>query len=352
MKNVLHYQTQKKDLLISFMKAFFAQQKKAHTENQLQIALSRLEHFSTQGKMLRGVFVMLAYEMYGGIITQDILQLASVIELTHATLLIHDDIMDNDEKRRNELSMFAQYAIDAKNQQYTNPTTYGKSVAMVVGDTALFLAFELLSTLPATPEVKKNIQITFSQEMVRVASGQVLDFDFGQSSLLPEEKSIESMYTLKTGGYTFSLPFACGALLADAPAEEREKLSTLTRILGNTFQLKDDELGIMGDSEVTGKSPGSDVREGKKTLLWMRLYTACTQKEKEMLESCLGTSLSRQQIQDIRTLLQKYRIIEAIQTKIDSDAVLAFSIVDSLHVQDSFKDLLKELVEYNAHRTA
>lgn len=352
MKNFKTYNAEKKELLSAFMKSFFSDQKKLNAEKQLHVALDRLEHFATQGKMLRGIFVILSCEMYGGVLSHDVLRVASAMELTHATLLVHDDIMDNDQMRRNEQTMFARYALDAQELQLPDPTTYGKSVAMIVGDTSLLLAFELLSSVDAPSEVKREILVSFSQEMIRVASGQLLDFDFGQISTPRTENEIESMYRLKTGGYTFSLPFVCGALLAQANSEERKKLYTLTQILGNTFQLKDDELGIMGDSEVTGKSPGSDVREGKKTLLWMRLLAACTPQEKKLLDSYLGTSLTQQQIHEIRSILHNYGITEAIQKEIDSSMVRAYEIIDSLNVEDTYKVLLKELADYNAHRTA
>ncbi len=352
MKNFKTYNVEKRELLSAFVKTFLSDQKKLSAQMQLHGALDRLEHFATQGKMLRGVFVMLSYEMYGGVSRDEILRVASALELTHATLLIHDDIMDNDQKRRNEPTMFAQYSRDAQKQQLADPVSYGKSVAMIVGDTALLLAFELLSSINVSSEVKKEILVSFSQEMVRVAGGQLLDFDFGQIPLPRTENEIDDMYRLKTGGYTFSLPFLCGALLANANSAERAKLHELTRILGNTFQLKDDELGIMGDSEVTGKSPGSDVREGKKTILWMRLYAACTQQEKSILDSYLGTSLTYEQIQEIRSILHKYEIIETIQREIDTAKARAYEIIDSLKVGEKYKIILKELTDYNASRTA
>lgn len=352
MKNLIVYSTQKKELLKSFMQSFFQEQKKHSTGEQSRIALERLEEFALQGKMLRGTFVLLSHEMYGGKVTHDALSIASAVELTHAILLIHDDIMDNDKMRRNAPSMFAQYATDARMQEFTNPDVYGKSAAMIVGDLGLLLAFELLSTLNATQSVSNEIRQSFSQEMVRVAYGQLIDFDFGQTTDMISEKDIERMYRLKTGGYTFTLPFKFGAFLSYVSDEEQARLDTLTQLLGVTFQLKDDELGIMGESDVTGKSIGSDVREGKKTLLWVRLYAACIDSEKTELDSFLGSEITRDQINEIRSLLQKYKILEKIQNEINDATIRASLIVDSLSVDDKYKNILKELIEYNANRNS
>ena len=352
MKNLLLYSTQKKELLKSFIQSFFQEQKKYSSGEQSRKALERLEEFALQGKMLRGTFVLLSYEMYGGEVSPDALSIASAVELTHAILLIHDDIMDNDEKRRNAPSMFAQYASDARILKLTSPDVYGKSAAMIVGDVGLLLAFELLSDLNATHDVSNKIRQSFSQEMVRVAYGQLMDFDFGQTAEMRSEKDIENMYKLKTGGYTFTLPFKFGALLSNVADEEQMKLDKLTQLLGITFQLKDDELGIMGESGVTGKSIGSDVREGKKTLLWVRLYAACTDSEKRLLNSFLGSEITREQINEVRSLLQKYKVIERIQDEINDTSIRSNSIVDSLSVDIKYKVILKELIEYNAHRNS
>jgi len=217
--------------------------------------------------MLRGVFVLLAYEMFGGKINKNILNVATVMELSQAALLIHDDIMDNDTLRRGKKTVYAQYADDAKAHNIDNSVEYGKSMAMIVGDAAIFLTYELIGELDVPSEVRSQVMKTYSHEMLKVALGQFMDYHFGKSDNERSFDEIETMYALKTGAYTFTLPFALGSYMAHASEDDCRTLDKITRHLGVMFQIKDDELGLFGKTEVTGKKVGADLEENKKTLL-------------------------------------------------------------------------------------
>jgi geranylgeranyl diphosphate synthase type I len=96
------------------------------------------------------------------------------------------------------------------------------------------------------------------------------------------------MYTHKTGRYSFSLPLLAGAAIADAPGELRGKLETFGESIGLLFQIRDDELGLFGDERELGKPVGSDVREGKKTLLFSSLIAAMGPEERRRLDGIFG----------------------------------------------------------------
>src|SRR5579883_2354422 len=80
--------------------------------------LQKLLQFNTQGKMLRGSLVIGVYELFNNFIPQEVINVATALEFIHGSLLIHDDIMDNDKMRRGEKSIYAQY----------NPEELGKSM--------------------------------------------------------------------------------------------------------------------------------------------------------------------------------------------------------------------------------
>ena len=99
------------------------------------------------------------------------------------------------------------------------------------------------------------------------------------------------MYKYKTGRYSFSLPLLAGALIAGAHRDLREKLEAFGENLGLLFQIRDDELGLFGDEKELGKPVGSDVREGKKTILISLLMAAAKPAERTRLEGILGNPL-------------------------------------------------------------
>ncbi|NCA82908.1 MAG: polyprenyl synthetase family protein, partial [Opitutae bacterium] len=93
----------------------------------------------------------------------------------------------------------------------------------------------------------------------------------------------------KTGRYTFSLPLVVGAMLAAAPAGHIKELDQAGENLGVVFQLKDDELGIFGDSAQSGKRADSDIREDKKTLMRHFLFQAADAELKTKLGAVFGS---------------------------------------------------------------
>jgi geranylgeranyl pyrophosphate synthase len=344
------YHQEKRQLLLEHIHAFFALQISRTSGDLAHAALERLETFTTQGKMLRGVFAIFAYEMYGGVITKDILNVAAAMELSQAGLLIHDDIMDNDTIRRNAPTTYAQYMQDAVTLKIPNSTEYGKSMAMIVGDTAIFLTYELIGNLDTPHHVRSYIMNTYSHEMLKVALGQFMDYNYGQTDAHRTEDEIAEMYHLKTGGYTFTLPFLLGAYCADAPLGDHKHIVDMTSDLGLIFQLKDDEIGILGDHTKTGKKPGSDIREGKKTLLMSKLYEKASKDDKQFLDSLIGVEDQSTPLIRVQSMLKEYGVIDEVHNTIQSKTRSAHEHASQLHIDTSFESILRELIDYNAQR--
>jgi geranylgeranyl diphosphate synthase type I len=146
------------------------------------------------------------------------LPLACALELFHAAFLIHDDIMDGDAVRRGKPSMHAQV---------------GESVALSIGDMAIFCGYDVLSHLG------QELVSYISRELANVTVAQMHD-------VYPREEQTRDAllhtYTYKTARYTFSLPLAAGAILAGAPGETIAQLERLGESMGILFQIRDDEL--------------------------------------------------------------------------------------------------------------
>lgn len=231
-------------------------------------ATARLASFTAKGKAIRGSLALYVAETLGGGESEDALKLAAALELMQSGLLIHDDIMDRDRSRRGSPTVFYQYAADANRYGIVDAYHYGESMGICAGDIAFYIAFGMVSTLDTHPKRLRRILDTFSLEYARVAAAQMADVHYGGSRDPIARKEILAVYKYKTARYTFSMPMALGAILAGADDRTVASLEDFGESLGVLFQLKDDELGMFGDPDKLGKPVGSDIREGKKTLLY------------------------------------------------------------------------------------
>ena len=336
------YHKKNKDTLKGFMNAFLTQKVENTHIPLANTALQRLRDFAVRGKLLRGGFVMFSHEMFADSSGDDVLRVACAMEISQSAVLIHDDIMDNDRTRRGYPSLYAQYESDALETYRENAEEYGKSMGLVVGDIGLFLPYELLGDVVANPEVKAQIMIVYSHVMTYLGIGQMLDYEYATSEYEQTGEEIQAMYSLKTGSYTFTLPFVLGAILAGASEQDISLLKEITYHLGIVFQIKDDELDLYGDVEITGKPQGSDIKEGKKTLIRSALS--------EILTADELASLSARPIQEVQELIEKHGIKEKLDVQVEEHSRLAREGVVKLNTTDEFKELFLDLIQYNEKR--
>ena len=260
---------------------------------------SRLDSYAQAGKMIRGILVRLGYELCAAEMpdaaTDRVLDRAgAAMEFLQAGLLIHDDIMDRDTLRRGSTTVHAQYEQDAAATQAADPTHHGLSLGVCAGDMAFFLGFHTLAALPVPPalqELARRVAAFAAQELCWVGVAQMQDVRNGAGGIGsdPDPAQILRVYRYKTGRYTFSLPLAVGAMLADAGPMQIEALDQAGENLGVVFQLKDDELGIFGDAAQSGKRADSDIREDKKTLLRHFLFAAADEALRARLGGIFGS---------------------------------------------------------------
>ena len=276
----------------------------------------RLKQFSKNGKMVRGSVILFSEEMYGKKSDIESMKVAVAIELFHAGLLIHDDIIDSDELRRGAISVHHQYAKDGLAEKMPDYGQFGLSMGICAGDIAFFIGFELLSGLMIDSSYKEKIMSLFFSEFTAVGLGQMQDIYFGHSNNNPDEDDIFRLYLYKTARYTFSLPFMLGGMLAGISDKELQKIEKLGEYLGLIFQLKDDELGLFGQKNDFGKPIGSDIEENKKTLYNLYLFKSASADEKTRLHSIFGSpNIPEESLNYIYELINKYNIKDTIDDK-------------------------------------
>ena len=194
------------------------------------------------GKMMRPILVILSARMVGRC-TQEVLHAAVALEMLHTASLVHDDVVDESDRRRGQASVNARF---------------GNKAAVLVGDYVLSMALEHAALTQSTQVVGLVAQLGQT-----LADGELLQLYNTQSDII-DEKSYYSVIRKKTA----SLFAACsqiGAILAGGSDDDVERLRQIGQITGTCFQLRDDIFDY-DDKHDVGKPAGNDMKEGKLTL--------------------------------------------------------------------------------------
>lgn len=247
-----------------FLEQFFSGKKKEAAKIYPQIVkmIQKYQDYLEGGKKLRGVLTVLGYQLAGGKDIKAIIPVSAAMEIFHSFLLIHDDWIDQDKMRRGKLTIHEQYA-----QEYDKDT--GAGLAIVLGDTGAFWGYGLVVSSQFPEKDKIEALRKINNFLENTAFGQVLDITF---DFLPRVTSedIFLVHTYKTAYYSLVMPLTVGAILAGANEILLKQLNDFGIALGIAFQLQDDNLGVFGKKEKTGKLAESDIRQGKKTLLLVK----------------------------------------------------------------------------------
>jgi geranylgeranyl diphosphate synthase type I len=315
-------------------------------------AADRLLDFALQGKMLRGCLVALGYALAcreGVPSTPEVaIAAGAAMELFQSGLLVHDDIMDRDVTRRGKATLSSQYAELAALEGSADPVHSGVALGICAGDVAYFLAFEILASLEASPAALRQVIALAARELTAVGVAQMQDVAWGSSHGAVDRADILRMYTFKTSRYTFSLPLMTGGILAGARPHLLDLLETLGETAGNMFQIRDDELGLYGDEEELGKPVGSDVREGKKTLLHSALLAHASEKERQRLERVFGNRESSEaDLAFVRELADAYGVKASVDQVARDLEVKARGLIGRIHTgTEADRQALNDLLDY------
>lgn len=259
------------------------------------------------GKRLRPALMYWSYLGVGGQDEKEIIKTSISIELIHIFLLIHDDIIDNDSKRHGVETVHSKYRKIGKiiTKGKRDSTHFGNSMGIVVGDIMGALGNQVLFKSKFDAELVIKALSQLQNIIARVAVGEAQDV-FIEHKRSASEKEVLDMYKNKTAKYTVEGPLHLGAILGGASDELLNKISKFAVPVGVAFQIQDDILGIFGDERKIGKPVGSDIREGKQTILVVRALKNSDKKQKEALTKLLGKKdISKDEIEEFRKIIRE-----------------------------------------------
>jgi octaprenyl-diphosphate synthase len=197
------------------------------------------------GKRLRPALLILANLATGGDASSDnVIRLATVMEMLHTATLVHDDIIDNADLRRNRSSINARF---------------GNQTAVLMGDWLYMSAFE-------TSLRERSLQILdiLTNLTRKMTEGELIQLTRIGRLDITEDEYLDIL--LRKTAYLFSACCEIGAILAGANAEVQAAMRDFGLELGIAFQIADDVLDVTADTKTLGKTAGSDLLEGKLTL--------------------------------------------------------------------------------------
>ena len=298
----------------------------SHIEGDYPLVVETSRHLvEAGGKRFRPLVTLLASH-FGGGINKEVIEAAVVCELTHVATLYHDDVMDEAPLRR---------GVESANNRW------GNTVAILTGDYLFSKASDLLADLG--PEAVRLQAKTFE----RLVIGQIQETQ-GPKGGDPLEHYLQVVAD-KTGSL-IATSARFGAMLSKAPANVTETLTTFGEKLGVVFQLADDVIDIASDSVQSGKTPGTDLREGVPTLVTLQVMKS-KRSEDQPLKELLARPLNDEEAKAMIVTLRSHSALQEARQQLHAMAREARALLAPLPdiaARRAFEALCDAVVERTA----
>ena len=287
------------------------------------------------GKRLRPFLTIKSCEAAGGK-KKDAIPFAAALEILHNFTLIHDDVMDHDVLRRGKPTVHA---------------TYGEPMAILAGDLLFAKVYQsVLDYAPAhlsSDDVVMALQ-KMTDAIIVLCEGQALDVSFPKATDVSEDD-----YIFMIGAKTSALFKTCsevGAIAAGANNEVISSLGSFAWDAGIAFQIVDDILGITADESKLGKPVGSDIREGKKTIIMIHALKNADDTQRAVLMNAMkGEESTYEEIESAVQVLTDLGSIDYAKRTAAKYLDTAIQSIEKLEDTNAKRQLI-ELVNYFVHR--
>lgn len=287
---------------------------------------------SLGGKRIRPVLMLMGYNLFKEDVTR-IYGPATGIEVYHNYTLLHDDLMDRADMRRGKATVHK---------------VWNDNTAILSGDAMLVLAYQYMADCP--PAYLKEVMDLFSLTALEICEGQQMDMDFEQRSDVREEEYIE-MIRLKTA-VLLAAALKIGAVLADASADDAERLYEFGVQIGVAFQLQDDLLDVYGDPAVFGKKIGGDILCNKKTYMLIKALELADDEQADELKRWIAADAfdPEMKIAAVTALYNQMGIRSVCENKMREYYTRAMESLDAVSVAVEKKMELKALMKHLMYR--
>ena len=279
---------------------------------------------SLGGKRIRPVLMLMAYNLYQENVDA-ILSQAVGLETYHNHTLLHDDVMDKADMRRNKPTVH---------------NVWNENTAILSGDAMLILAYRLMADCPQD-KLAEVLRI-FTETTMEICEGQQWDMEFEKRMDVKVDEYIE-MIRLKTS-VLLAAALKIGAYMAGAPAEDAVLLYEFGVKMGLAFQLQDDWLDVYGDPKVFGKNIGGDILCNKKTYMLITALEQANDEQRASLETWLNAfdCNPAEKIAAVTAIYNEIGVGKRCEEKIEALYAEGLGVLEKVSVSAERKAMLKE----------
>lgn len=303
------------------------------TVNPKALRDSSVHLISAGGKKIRPSLAVLSCQAVGGK-SEYALKTAAAIELIHTFSLIHDDIMDKDDMRRGEPSVHV---------------LWGEPMAILAGDTLFSKAFEMVIRTKINDSSYKRVNEALAvvvDSCIKICEGQACDMSFEEKFDVKESEYMNMIY--KKTAALIAAATKAGAIMGGGNPEQVEALSEYGRLIGLAFQIQDDYLDVVSDAESLGKPVGSDIVEGKMTLMVVKALAEASPDDKETLITILKEN-NPERVGEAISIFEKYGSIKYTHDLALDNVRKAKELLDILDDSEA-KDALRLIADFVLQR--
>lgn len=280
---------------------------------------------SLGGKRIRPALALMACNLYQDKV-ENVINPALGIEVFHNFTLLHDDLMDRADKRRNKPTVHK---------------VWNDNTAILSGDAMLIAAYQLIGK--TEPEHLKEVFDLFTSTALEICGGQQYDMEFESRNDVTEAEYME-MIRLKTA-VLLACSLKTGAIVGGASKEDASNLYEFGIHIGLAFQLQDDLLDVYGETATFGKNIGGDILCNKKTFLLIHAFELASPEQQQILNEWIGkdTFIPSEKIRAVTNIYNELNLKEITSAKMQGYYDKAMAHLDNLNVSPEKLTILKEV---------
>lgn len=324
-----------------------------HDSAQLLIDISS-QAVNSSGKRLRPFLVALGYQIASSQteVSNEVLKAGLISEIFHSFALVHDDIIDQSDTRRGQKTSQVLFSEEHKAKNFKGTDQhFGTSMAILTGDLLIAYATKILTDLKFSRSIKEKASQCFADMFINLIIGQYQDVYQSFNTDRPSKEMILSTLRWKSGEYSIEFPLKFGGILGEAGDGLLDFYAQFAQPVGIAFQLKDDLLGVFGDSTSIGKSNLSDIREGKNTLLINYALSAASNQQKNTLDQILGNvNAQEEDLEKIKTILIETGAKNKVEEEISAMVLSAQSLIERSKISKDHQEILSGFADFIINR--
>ncbi len=287
------------------------------------------------GKRLASCSTLLAYEGFTGSVDGPILDICVGMELYRHSILVHDDLVDDDELRRGASTLHKMHV-----QKYDS--RFGDGLAVFAGDILYALALKALINSGFESDKVIKVLNLLNNAFQAVNESQILDLLFEY-----KKPDVDEWYIMasKRAASLFRAALTIGAVLGDASEEDIQLLSEAAEHIGYCFDIQDDIIDTFSSIEEYGRKPGGDLSKHKKPLHIVYTYKMAARPQIEKFEKAIHET-QLEDLTEIRKVISECGALWEAKSRSREHADSARKLISETNMGDAVKEFFVSFIDY------